>query len=415
MRRLPFFVSGFLLVTGLWGCGKDEAKKIVGPDTAGAQQEVTLAEQALGTGDVAGANQHFKDALAKDAGNAQANLGAGVTEIYLLQGDPDVSDLIDLFNSNVGGGLPTAPRPGLAAPALRPALPLRTSSRASEALARMNLTPRARYDFIGGAGALLQFLLRSVADPPPISTIQQVIRLKVLPKLAYAEARLNLVETNPSFVWTLPPSVTGLASNLEIDIADVLLLDALINTVQGTLEIPIAYNVSVPNYNSVNAESLFTNPGSDWGTLYADGSLLLSDARGDWLTGIARANAAVASIQSESDDQSDDLIPIAALGTSTDIAEFLSGLSDLQAALSGPVYVRFTNRYAAADSERVNAGLFFTNPVTDLRTIAPDHTFDVNHQFVPDNPLNLPDPTFHGILPDLTNDRIRYLLGIPSI
>jgi hypothetical protein len=415
MNRLALIVSTLVLVTGLTGCSKDESKKVVGPDTAGALQEIALAEQALAIGDVAGANQHFKSALAKDAGNAVANLGAAVTEVYVLEDDPDVADLIDLFNSELGNAFPAGRRPGLAAPAPPAARSSSRPSRASEALARMNLTPRARYDLVGGARAVLQFLLRAPAEPPPISAIQQVIRLKVLPKLSYAEARLNLVETNPSFVWILPPSVTGSASDLEIDIADVLLLDALINTVQGTLEILIAYDVSVPDYNYVNVESLFTDSGSEWGTLYPDGSLQLSGARIDWLTAITRMNAAVTSVLAETDDQADDLIPADALGTSTEIADFLAGLSELQAALNGPVYVHFINRYAMADSERVDAEVFFTIPIPDLRTIVPDHTFTLDHQFVPDDPLNFPDPTFHGILPDLTNGRIRYLLGIPSV
>ncbi len=397
----------------LFGCGSDSGKKVAGPVTPGdPTAELTAAYDALSSGDVAQANLHFKNALSIDPSNGAANLGVAVTEVSLLDQDPEVGQIFDLLGDALQTVNLSARRPESAPPArLLRAPRLRTALAA--ALQRMGVPAASRYDLRSSGRLLMGFLLRAAADPPPISAMQRTLRLKVLPKLDYVEARLNAIEALPAFSVMLPPRVTGLATDLEIDEGDVLVLDALVNLAQGTSRVLISYDVDVPSYNFVNAESLFTTPGSDFGTLFPDGSTQLAGARQDWFTAVSTMNQAVTSILSETDDQSDDLIPASAFGTASDIAGLREQLAQLGQALNGAVYVRFDNSYGMPDSVQVDAKVFFTNPIPDLKAVMPDHTFDAQHQFVADVPVNFPDPTFHGVLPGMTNDRLRFILGIP--
>src|SRR2546427_79526 len=93
-------------------------------------------------------------------------------------------------------------------------------------------------------------------DPPAISEVQYVVKTKVMPKLAYAEARLNKIEQQPGFVFKIAPDVTGEPDSIEVDLGDILILDSVINGVQGWLGLLVSYNFDVPSYEHVNAESL---------------------------------------------------------------------------------------------------------------------------------------------------------------
>ena len=395
------------------GCGSDSTKKVVGPPGDPAA-ELTAAFTALQNNDIAGANLHFKNALALNPNNGQANLGAAVTDVALLSEDSDVQELIDLLDS-ASSQIPLAGRVPLRSARMPALAPVRPESPRAAALRHVGVPLSSRFDVLTSGRRLFGFMTMSSISPGQISHLQQIVRTKVLPKLAYIEARLNVVETLVGFTMLLPTNVTGLSYELEIDTGDVLVLDAAVNLVQGTAEFLVAYNADLPSYDHVNVESLFTSPNVDFATLNPDGQVELSSARLDWLTAISSMDLAVTSILAETDPQDDDLIMPDTFGTPGDIANLRDQLARLDDGLSGPVYVRFTNTYGAPDSVRVDASEFFTNPIQDLKDYAPDHTFKLAHELVPDDPPNFPDPTFHGILPGMTNDRIRFLLGVPPV
>lgn len=399
-----------LTVTSL-GCGSDSKKTVVGPP-GDPTAELNAGFTALQNNDIAGANLHFKNALSMSPNNGQANLGVAVTEVALLSEDTDVKELLDLLDS-ASSNLPVSRTTPLLSPRARALAPVRPDSPRAAALRHVGLPLSSRFDVLSSGRRLFGFMAMSAVTPVQISHLQQIVRTKVLPKLAYVEARLNVIEAQLGFSMLLPTSVTGLTYELEIDTGDILVLDAAVNLVQGTAEMLVSYNADLPDFDNVNVESLFTTSNVEFGTLYPDGGIQLSNARLDWVDAIATMDQAVTSILAETDVQDDDLIMPDTFGTAGDIANLRDQLTRLDDALTGPIFLPFNNSLGAPDSVEVDASAFFTDPPQDLKDFAPDHTFNLLHEFVPNDPLNFPDPTFNGILPGMTNQRLLELFGPP--
>ena len=373
------------------GCSKKSATAPTGGGTT-PQQEVDAGNSALANGDVAGANSHYKAALALSPTNSQANLGAGVTEIYLVQNDPDVIAILNALGN-----------PSLPAPDLR-------SKRASF-LARMGLSSRRRYDPVSNARMMFRAFLTLVHEPPLVSEVQTVLKSAVLPRLQYAEDRLNVIENNPNFVWVVPDSLTGFYGPVEVDLGDVRILDAVINNIQGTVGLLVAYDFDVPSYDHVRGDSLLAS-GTAFGQLHSDGATQLSAARTNLITATNEVDAAVTSILAETDDQSDDLIPIDALGTASDVSALRAQLDQIRSTLNGPTAFDFVNRLGSPDQVTAYVGRFFTNPLADIKNYLPAHDFDpTTHDPFLLDPITFPDPTFNGIFPGMTNARWQELIG----
>src|SRR5204863_4301723 len=128
-------------------------------------------------------------------------------------------------------------------------------------------------------------------------------------------------------------SISGAPSAIEVDLGEVLALDAVINSIQGVLGPIVAYDFDVPP-GATNQELL--DPASKFGKLMPDGAAQLAAAHLNLALSFTRFNAAVAEIHAETDDQSDDAIPLAALQTQ-DFADFATGFAQAEQALSGTV------------------------------------------------------------------------------
>jgi hypothetical protein len=394
MKRLSLILLAVLALSAA-GCGGDSDNSATPTDPVAAEAAVQAGLQALSAGDVAAARAQFATAVSRDPGNPRAQLGLTITDLYLLESDPQIAPLLDQL---LAAGGPVAARPATHL----------LGGRAANPLARLGVTPAHRYDATSLGRGLFSLLLVAAEDPPQVSEVQQLLKTVVLARLAAAEGRLGVIETQPGFVWRIPPSVTDEPDTIEIDLGEVYMLDALINQLQGIIGLLVPYNFDV-NYASVNPESLLT-AGTDWGTLHADGAAQLAAARQNMLLANTRLHSAIASINNETDDQSDDVIPIAAL-SDVDLVDFVDGFDVLHAALNGPQSVEiydYQNQQAFVD---VHLGAFFTNPMTDLKAKLPNHTFGVNGDPVVTNPITFPDPTFNGLFPNMTNVLWQQLVG----
>jgi len=394
--RLWFTLPTLCALALVAGCGKSEKNPMSPLDPAAAQQEVAAGYTDLAAGNYESANTHFKTALVKDPNNAQANLGAAITEVYLVQNDPDVATLIPYFD-------------GTPALAKRQAPEASRASRTAAALGLLGPRTSAHYDPVSGGAAMLRVMRLAADDPPAISEVQYVVKTKVMPKLAYAEARLNKIEQQPGFVLKIAPDVTGEPDSIEVDLGDILILDSVINGVQGWLGLLVSYNFDVPSYEHVNAESLLAE-GTKFATLHPDGALLLANARNDFLTVKTRLDAAVTSIQGETDDQSDDLIPSEALATQG-FMDLVSSVTTVYNSLNGSVNVGVNDHNGDPFTFGLYIGRFFTPAIADLKTKFPAHAFDSSHDPYLIDPLTFDDPTINGIFPDMTNARWQLLVG----
>jgi predicted small lipoprotein YifL len=393
MKRVisMLMVFGFLISIG--ACGKDGNNPAAPPDPDGARTEAQAGDQALANGDFQDANTHYRNALAMDPANPQANVGVAVTEIYLLRSDPDVAGVIDNF------GALAPPQPGLES---------ERAARDRRLTVRLGAAAGRSYDPLSNGRMVGRILLEGVNDPPTLSRIQQIIKLKVMPKLTYAEQRLSVVETYPDFVYRIPPAVTGEPDTLEMDLGEIYALDAILNSVHGWLGVLVAYNFDTP-YEGVKADSLLA-PGTAFGTLHPDGAAQLSIARGRFLQSKLQLDAMIAFINTETDDQSDDVIPQSAL-TEPGFVEFLDGFNQAHASLTQSIDVEVQDHSGGPMTIHLLLKNFFTSPIEDWKTKLPEHTFDVNHEPVLAEPITFPDPTFNGIFPDMTNADWQQLIG----
>jgi hypothetical protein len=391
MRR---FALGSVLLLALfaWGCGSDSSNPTSPTDPAGAAAEAAAGDQALADGDVAGANTHYKAALAKDPDNAQANIGAAVTEVALLQSDSEIDSLIRIAGGI--GGFPV--RGGDLEAARSPVL-------------RVMAFGDTRFAPFSPVKAVARLTTLGTDDPPLLSDVQRAIRLKVMPKLAYAEARLNVVELHPTWRYLVPPAVTDQPDTVELDLGEVYALDAVINAVQGWLGIAISYDFDVPSGGPVNAESLLAN-GTDFGTLHTDGALQLLAARSNFMVAKSRLDAAVAFIAGETDNQENDVIPQSALAD-PQFQQWREQFNQVQSSLSSPITVPVNDYQNIERMVSIELGKFFTNSIADFKTKLPDHTFDLNHEPVVTDPITFPDPEFNQIFPEMTNEAWRQLIG----
>jgi hypothetical protein len=390
MRHVAIF-SCLILGLALFGCGGD--KNPASPtDPAGAQAEAQLGDQDLAGGDIEGANAHYRAALDKDPNNPQANIGAAITEVYLLQNDPEVAQLLGLVDN--------------------PPVPIRNGDHESVRV-RVERTlgfGDTRFQPLSPVKMVGRFTTLGTSDPIVFSDIQRVIKVKVMPKLQYAENRLNVVEANPTWRYLLLPEITEEPDTLEIDLGEVYALDAVVNAVQGWLGIVVAYDFDTPN-GTANPESLLAT-GTAFGKLHLDGAAQLGAARNNWIHADTQLEAGIAFIDAETDDQSDDVIPHEALH-SPEFLGWKEQFDALQTSLSAPVPVPVTNCSDVEVSVSVRIGSFFTNPIADLKTKLPAHTFDVDHEPVLTEPLDFPDPTFNGIFPNMTDEIWRTLICGP--
>jgi hypothetical protein len=396
MKKLVFIL---LLAVLALGCAKSTTMPVV--DTVTAQKETDLGNQALVNGDFATANAHYRTAVSLNPDNTQAQFGAGVTEVFQLQSDPEVVSLQNQLSL-------TRTRSATQATSLsRTERATALSLRLTEA--GQGVDPRYAPQSMGKA--FFRTLLHACDDPRSISEIQRIIRRKIMPQLQFAEDRLNRVEAASNFTLLLPPSITGLPQTIEIDKTEVYVLDAVVNDLQGWLGILVAYNFDVPNndFEHVNAESLLA-AGTAWATLHRGGAQQLASARLDFLNVKIKLDAAAAYLAAETDDQSDDVIPASWLKTQAYL-DLRDAVNRVDNSLKGPVTTTVNDASQQPMTLQVYIGRFFVPAIADLKTKFPALEFTAGHPVVA-APITFSDPTINGIFPDMTNPRWQQLTGI---
>jgi hypothetical protein len=396
-RILTFFVVVALALASV-GCSSDNG---TGYNPQGAEQEIAAGNAALGAGDIDAAYQHFSAALAMDPGNSDARFGVAVTGVYLVQNDPEVQGVYDYINGA------TSPAPVRAGEPPSRSEALTRSLGFPGGVSNGDLGPSRM-----GAG-VLRMLRAAADDPPAVSDVQRIIKTVVLPRLQHAEGHLNFIEQGTEFTFLLPPAATGLADTIEIDLADVYMLDTVINGVQGWLGMLVAYDFDVPDsdFEHVNAESLLA-AGTDWATLHQDGEVQLAAAKMNLGLVNTKFIQAVTYLQAETDDQVDDVLPQEWLDT-TEYTEVSDGLLQLATSLAGPVSTDVDDYLGNPFTLQIDIGRFFTSAIADLKTVLPALTFTAGEPDIT-LPITFTDPQINGIFPDMTNARWQELTGLVS-
>ena len=448
----------------LGGCAKEsptKSKQVTEEDKLRAEVKVAEAEELWSTAaviagttgeipDFGPARDSYEQALESDPWNLDANFGASLTGILSLMSDPDIQALADCLEGSGAadslGGLLDGGIGPLGKLQLHRAGTLRSSWR-----------------------PLLKLADASMSCPPVVHELQGIVETKLIARVDYALEHLAVVESSPGFQYFLAPNMTGQADSMEVDLGEVYLLDASLNIAKSLGLILIAYNLDFDQSGTYGFLEDSTASMRQLKYLLEDSPTFLTLRPGKkglakqaLLASLDKAEASLAFIRAETDDQGDDLIKSSLVASldeaivpgSPDMPNFARNfdrpediIAELRTILSGPYTITedFDDNEETPDqSITVNVSALFDAPIQDLRKLFPYHRWEPETEWwAPDtvwvegypivstkspfyftdasgNRLDmmtegflfvLPDYTFGGLFPGMTRQRFEELIG----
>jgi len=261
--------------------------------------------------------------------------------------------------------------------------------------------------------------------PPTLAEQQDLLRNAVRPTLITVLDHLSLVDS-ADFSFTVTERMQGKSPGTvgarELDLTDVIAGRGGLKAAVAGIDIALAFQTTPSPYGPSGFDAAL-GMGSTFGSLAADGSTRLADARTRLLEAVAAAGDALDSLQAETDDQTDDVVkydPMAAAGYD-DLDDFL-GPSDVQTArdflmdaentLQGATTLSMTSGLGEVLGDFLKTNIvvdgsqFFLNPASDLKTLLPEYQTS-NGEFhwtaLAFDEWLIPDPTLNGVLPNVTS------------
>lgn len=450
MKKVCFaFLGLFLLALALlWsGCGKstkpkEEAQtKVVQANAALEAELYDLIQSDLsGVGspsdiDFSAASALYKAALAKDPENLDANFGAGLTEFLTLSVDPEVNEVFEDWDAYLDTGNFFTPRPAV--------LPAKGFTKS--VIGRGFPTGKKDFELPANflAGTIATVLYRGLHGIPQVHDIQDIIDTKLLPRVDYALARLRKVTANPGYRFIVTPKMQGDENEdpLELDLTEIYLVITSLDLIKSLGNTATSYNFDIPTYNQLGLLQV-TQQSSAFLGLQPSGGAKLTAAKNAFLDATLDLENAVNFLRGETDDQNDDIIKIDRTIANEELDTVLVYTprirNTLNSAAGEEVGLDF-NGDGIEDTVALAVGKFFDNPVSNWKAELPPYTVQVEKDssyfcfspgdcFVFDyfwvvvitwnaNTFSewvLPNPTFNGILPGMTDAEFKSLIGVDA-
>jgi hypothetical protein len=398
MKRYLALLAMVLLVSGF---GFNCSEKTAAGDNTSATEDVTAANTSLENEMSAAMNIDFddpnafktlnfddsnvlyKEALAKDPNNMEANFGAAFTEMLSITYDSDVNASFDKWQARFDTVAPFEKPLGKAAsfPMNRSILPTKLSDVQSPA----GVFAKATVNLSVAAGTA----------PLQVSELQALVDAEVLPRINYAIERLEKIATNPAFTFIITPKMQGdvNADPIEIDLTEIYMVQAAAYSLKAICELATAYNFDVSDYDSAGMLNALDRS-SAFLTLKTGGAARMATAKTALVTAISRVETGVAFLRNETDDQSNDAIKIGPDGpTSADLDSVLKYTSDATSLLgAGKAFTEDWDNDAATPEAAltISLGALFSNPVADFKALLPAYTVEIksdtsdNYDYVDD-------------------------------
>lgn len=446
MRKsfLVFKVLIVSLIIFLNGCGEKTTKSEVDKDIA--QEKVKLANAALEAElytliwtelegverpediNFSVSNNLYKEALENDPDNLDANFGAGLTEILMVTLDNSVNEVFDEWDAYID-----------TASFFEPKSAVYTEKKFAKKIMNRGF-PTGKKDFLLPSNFLLNSIISvfytGLTNPPQIHEIQDLIDNKLLPKVDYALARLEKVAADPNYSFIITPKMQGdlEEDSLELDLTEIYLIITGLDLLKSLCNIAIAYNFDIPTYDSAGLAQVLPQ-NSDFLSLRPTGASNLASAKSAFLGACDNLEGAINFLRNETDNQNDDIIKIDSDGVADeDLDSILAYLPRIRNTLN-------TSEDVAADfngdgmdqTVAFSVGAFFDNPINNLKQdLLPVYTarverdsslwwyidpwydpyYEYEYFLVPVITWNansfdqwiFPNPTFNGILPEITSD-----------
>ncbi len=341
------------------------------------EMEALSDVEVSGPGDIdfSTSNALFKEALALDPNNVDANFGAGLTQMLMFSQDPDVQAVFDAWEAFLDTGSafvadPLDSEPALSAGFLLPGAlgkaPIRSVNEQEVAYSYLNLFKLA------------------VSDPPTIGDIQDVVEGTLLPDLEYALERLDIVDDSSSYVFSITPRMQGDAEEdtLEFDLTEVYVLETAINLIRTFFSVAVSYNigpVSPTAYDSAAIIDLLEQGGDGFLSLRTNGAARMDSAYQAIMAASHSLDNAINFLQAETDDQSNDIITVP-----TEDADMLDSIKVYNGAFRDSLENGVTLTADWDDDETTldeeltfNFSALFTNPIQDFKALLPDYSVSV--------------------------------------
>lgn len=364
----------------------------------------------------------FEDALELDPDNNDARLGLVLCEIGLLTQNQTLL-------AAIGGIIPMGPfgkaAPGSSAPGFRRALGDITEPGGDL------LSP-------GGWLTWMQGRMTKVMQEgpaPDLEPLQNAVETIIIPVVDAVIALLVVVEADVTWTFMLSPTLQGfedLEGDLEIDVTDILLIDAFMQVLKSQLHFFVSYNLNLPDFeDETSVIAALNQTDGPFLALRTNGAANMGSVRTSLLAAITKMKLFGVSLALETDDQTDDLIKIDPTGDEgpnpEDLVEIAEDLDDLEKILNGPHDVEDVDfngdgTVDALDVLTVDLSSFFTSPIQDFKQILPPYTWNSQYMtFLWDGwPEDIslwvfPTPIMGGIFPGLTTDTaFKAFFSIPT-
>jgi hypothetical protein len=448
MRKYTYLVIGVLLVSliiFLDGCGKKTTESKL--DEEAAKEKIGLANAALETElytlistelegverpedmDFSVCNSLYKEALQLDPNNLDANFGAGLTEILMVTLDNSVNSVFDEWDAYIDTASFFAPKS-----AMHP------EKNFARGIVKRGF-PTGKKDFLLPSNFLLSSISRvfytALTDPPQIHEIQDLIDNKLLPKVDYALECLRKVASDPDYTFIITPKMLGDVDEdaLELDLTEIYLIITGLDLLKSLCSMAIAYNFDFPSYDSAGLAQVISQD-SDFLSLRSGGGSKLTSAKNAFLDACDNLENAINFLRGETDNQNDDIIKIDPDGVANeDLDSILTYLPRVRNTLntSEDVTADF-NGDGEDQTVAFSAKAFFDNPISNLKQdLLPGYTtrvekdssgwWDKEYFWVAviiwdANSFDqwiFPNPTFNGILPEITTDaEFKQTFGIDA-
>jgi len=355
-----------------------------GKDPEGAMADIELANQALADVLYALVNGPepesiqdinfsvpyglYSSAFSKDPANFDANFGMGLTGIFMITQEQQLNDAFEEWQSYLETGEPfQVPLGSQNRSGLDIGFPtsLRSYSIHTEDLAKT----------IVGTHKI------ALSDAPKISTIQNVFESSLLPKLTAALSKLDYVDDNPQYVFTVTPKMQGdlFADPLEIDLTEIYALQVSLHMLKVVIDMAVAYDLDITSYDSLGIIDALS-PGSSFLTVRNSGQSL-TDAKNSFLTAIDKLEAGIDFLRNETDSQDDDIIKLdPGSEVNADLDSILAYSDEAREFLT--TGLTFTedwddDEFTPDEELTINLGEYFDTPVQDLKSLFPSYTVSV--------------------------------------